>query len=117
MAITVATPQPYKHGWIANGNSADLSGGEELKAAPGTGLSLYLEELDISSGAAITITIGAGETAGAVTTVIVGPIYFAANTTHKITFRRPVQLAADTALVVDASGAWNATVLAQGFTQ
>ena len=114
MAITLTNSNVEKAGFIANGNSADLSGCETLKAAV-TGKSIHLERLVINSAAAINITIGAGETTGAVTTILVGPIYFAANTNITIVFTRPLKLAAATALTVDASGGGNVTIIAQGF--
>lgn len=117
MAITTADSQPLRSGWIANGNTADLSGAETLRAAPGAGNELVLEKIVISSGAAITVTIGAGETGGAVTTVIYGPVHMAANSQHTVNFERGVVLAANTALVADASGAGNVTILAEGYTQ
>ena len=114
MAITLTNSNVEKAGFIVNGNSADLSGCEELKAAV-TGKSIYLERLVINSAAAINITIGAGETSGAVTTVLIGPIYFATNTNIEFVFTRLLKLVAATALVVDASGAGNVTLVAQGF--
>ena len=114
MAITLANSNVENAGFIANGNSADLSGCETLKAAV-SGKSIYLERLIINSASAINITVGAGETTGAVTTVLVGPIYFAANTYIELVFTRPLKLAANTALTVDASGAGNVTLIAQGF--
>ena len=117
MAITLTNSNVEKAGFIANGNSADLSGCETLKAAV-TGKSIYLERLVINSAAAINITIGAGETTGAVTTVLIGPISFAADngkSNIEFVFTRPLKLAAATALVVDASGAGTVTLVAQGF--
>lgn len=114
MAITLTNSNVEKVGFIANGNSSDLSGCEVLKAGI-TDKSIYLERLTINSEAAISITIGAGENAGAVTTILVGPIYFAANTHIEMVFTRPLKLAAATDLTVDASGAGNVTLIAQGF--
>ena len=115
MAITLVSNSVGKAGFSVNGNSADLSGCESLVAAV-TGKSIYLEKVAISFGAEITVTIGAGETTGAVTTVLVGPIYGAANTSIELDFsHRPIKLAAATALVADSSGAGNVTIVAQGF--
>lgn len=114
MAITLVSNNVFKSGFSVNGNSADLSGCEELVAAV-TGESIFLNSVSVSFGAAINVTIGAGETTGAVTTVLIGPIYGAANSTVTFKFDRPIELAAATALTVDASGAGNVTVIAEGF--
>ena len=114
MAITLVTNNVENVGFVANGNSADFSGTEELVAAV-TGQNIHVERLAISSNTAITLTLGAGETGGAVTAVVVGPLYMAANSSLELTFSRPIKLAAATALVVDASGAGAATVVVQGY--
>jgi hypothetical protein len=114
MAITLVSNGVLKSGFSVNGNSADLSGCETLVAAV-AGKSICLERLAISFGAAINVTIGAGETTGAVTTVLVGPIYGAENSTVELVFERPIKLAAATALTADASGAGNVTIVADGF--
>lgn len=115
MAISVQTPGVGKIGWIINGTSADASGCEELIAAPAAGTSIYVDYLVISSGAAITITIGAGETGGAVTTALIGPVTFAANTS--LVFPMPaggMKVGAATSLTVDASGAGAVNVWGYG---
>lgn len=114
MAITLVSNAVYNHGFLVNGNSADLSGCEQLVAAVG-GKSIYVERLVVSFGAAVTVTLGAGKTDTAVTTVLVGPLYGAANTTIELTFTRPIKLAAATALTADSSGAGDVTILAQGY--
>ena len=118
MAITVTTPTPGKFGWIINATSADASGCEELKAAPATGLSIYLDHLTINSGAAITITVGEGETTGAVTTALIGPVSFAANQSMQWDFLNGgMVLTAATSLTVDASGAGDICIFASGRIQ
>ena len=118
MAIDVTTPQPGKFGWIINATSADASGCEELKAAPAAGLSIYLDHLTINSGAAITITVGEGETAGAVTTALIGPVSFAANQSMQWDFLNGgMVLTAATSLTVDASGAGDICIFASGRIQ
>ena len=118
-AATAATSTVSSFGWVVNATNADWSGTEAIKAAPATtGQSHYINSIVLNSASAINFTIGAGETASAVTTVIVGPIYMAANTTlPQIVFHKPIKLAADTALVMDASGAGNATVIVEGYTE
>ena len=113
MAITLTASNPKGAGFIANGNSDDFSGTEEIVAAV-SGKKIMLLQVTISSNAAITISIGAGETGGALTTLIVGPIYMAANSNMNIDFAESVALATATALCVDASGAGAATVICRG---
>ena len=115
MAITVTTPSSGRAGFILNGVSADASGCEELKAAPASGSSIIVDHLTINNGAnAISITIGAGETGGAVTAALIGPIAMAANTSIQFTFPSGMKLDAATALVVDASGAGAICIFAIG---
>lgn len=116
MAITLVTNSVKNYGFVANGTSADLSGTETLVAAV-AGKSIYVERLVINFGAAVNVTIGAGETTGAVTDVVIGPVYGAANSTVDMKFDRPVMLAAATALVADASGSGNVTIVVQGHVE
>lgn len=115
MAITAVSSQGFPKGFVANGNSGDASGCETLLAAPGASLSIYLESVTISCGSAISVTVGSGANAGAVETVLIGPIYLAANSTVNVPLSKPIQLAANKALTVDASGAGNVTVVASGY--
>ncbi len=112
MAITVTTPT-CKIGFIANGVSADASGCEELVAAV-SGKRIKVRHLTINSAGAISITIGEGETASAVTTPLIGPLAFAANGSMQWDFNPPMELTAGIALLVDASGAGQVCVFAQG---
>jgi len=115
MAITVTTPTPGKFGFFANGVSADASGVEELVAAV-AGKSIYLDHLTVSSDAAISISIGEGETVpGTIDTVHLGPIPFAVNQQMQWNFLNGgMRLTAATSLVVEASGAGNICVFASG---
>ena len=114
MAITVTSPAT-KIGWLKNAVSADASGCEEIIAAPAAGLAIKIRHVTINNGAnAISITLGQGETGGAVTTALIGPVAFAANTSMQWTFNPPMELTAATALTVDASGAGDVCIFAQG---
>ena len=44
MAIAVTSPQAAGSGFILNATSADASGGEEILAAPATGVSIVIED-------------------------------------------------------------------------
>ena len=120
MPISVNNLTPAKAGFAVNATSADFSGCEELKAAPGAGVSIYLTQIEISCVAAITVTIGAGETGGAVTTVLLGPFNFAATSGSPInlTFRgKGIKLAANTSLTVDSSAGGAVQIFAEGYVE
>lgn len=122
MAITVTTPAvglgSQGGSFIINGVSADASGCEELKAAPAAGTSIYVRHLTINNGAnALSHTIGEGETGGAVTTALLGPIAMAANSSIQWNFNPPMKLTAATSLVVDSSGAGAVCVFAEGYIE
>ncbi len=113
MAITVTSPS-CKVGFIANGVSADASGCEELVAAV-AGKKIKVRHLTINNGAnALSHTIGAGETGGAVTAALIGPVAMAANSSLQWDFNPPMELTAATALVIDSSGAGAVCVFTQG---
>jgi hypothetical protein len=115
MAITVTTPAVGTFGFFANGVSADASGVEVLKAAV-AGKSIYVDHLTISSDAAISISIGEGETVpGTIDTVLLGPVPFAVNQQMQWNFLNGgMKLTAATPLVVEASGAGNICVFVSG---
>ncbi len=116
MAITLQTAASYPVGFFNTGSSDDFSGTEELHAAV-TGKSIFIDHVIIKNGAtARTVTISAGETAGAVTTALMGPISLVIAQTIDIPLRRPIKLAAATSLTVDASGGSVGTVvIVEGF--
>jgi hypothetical protein len=119
MAITKQSNTPATRGFAVNASSADLSGTEELQAAPAAGTNIYLTQLEISCVEAITVTIGAGETGGAVTTVLFGPFNFAAGNGSPISIQLnpAVKLAAATSLTADASGAGVVQIFVQGYIE
>ena len=120
MAITVTTPSPGRFGFILNAVSADASGCEELKAAPAAGTSIIVDHLTINCGAsALLITIGEGETGGAVTAALIGPLAMAANSSLQFDFNdgffvHGMVLTAATSLTVDASDAGAVCIFARG---
>ena len=120
MAITKNNLTPAGSGFSVNASSSDASGCEELKAAPGTGKSIYLTQIQISCVSAITVTVGMGENAGAVTTILLGPFNFTATSGSPVNlaFRdRGVKLTANTSLTIDASGAGAVQIFAEGYVQ
>ena len=104
------------HGFLINATEADLSGCEELLAAQGSGTYINVRKITINCVTAITVTIGAGETTGAVTTALVGPINFLTTWGHfEIEFLTPLKLPANTALTADASGAGAVAIVVEGY--
>jgi hypothetical protein len=104
--------------WQINASSADASGCEEIKATPGTGYALVVERLVVHIGAAINVTFGEDEGAGgAVAAVLLGPLGGAAGTYVLDCRDRPIQMTANKALVIDASGAGLVCVYAEGYTR
>ncbi len=59
--VTLSRTNRSKTAWLVNLQSANASGGVELKATPGAGANLYIEGIHIHSGAAynalMTVTI------------------------------------------------------------
>lgn len=119
MAITKNTIQVKGKGFAVNATSADLSGTEELVAAPGAGKFIHITRVVVITVATITVTIGAGETAGAVTAVLLGPsIAFTAALVPWVTeFIPAVKLDENVALTVDASGAGAVNIFVQGYAE
>jgi hypothetical protein len=113
MAISVTNPTVGKFGFILNATSADASGCEVLKAGA-AGQSIVVDHITINSGAAITITIGEGETDSGVTTALIGPIAMAANSSIQWDFPSGFVLTAGAALTVDASAGGAICVFAHG---
>lgn len=111
MAITLTTNSVDRAGFIANGYSADWSGCETIVAAV-TNQSIYIERIYISAQDIALFTFGAGETGGAVTATILGPVV---SNSGEMVFTRPLKVTASTALVVDADSAIAATIIVQGF--
>lgn len=116
MAIVVTNPAVGKFGFFLNATSANASGCEELKAAPAAGLSIYVDHLTISSDAAITVSIGEGESVpGTPDIVWLGPIPFGINQQMQWNFLNGgMKLTEAKSLVVDASGAGNINVFVSG---
>lgn len=114
MAITLTSNSVSPYGFLVNGHSADWSGSETLVAAV-AGKSIYIERIYINAHDAEIFTFGAGETGGAVSAVVLGPISCPADDVVELVFTRPLKVTAATALVVDAVGAGDATIIVQGF--
>jgi hypothetical protein len=97
--------------------STDLSGCEEILAAE-SGKCHYIQEIILFCASAITISIGGGETTGALTATYLGPLPFAATSSqYKIKFPdEALVVALSTAICIDASGAGNVAGIVRGRT-
>lgn len=119
-APVITTPTPGKFGWIINATCSDASACEELKAAPGAGLSIILDHITLNNGSAGTqdITIGSGETGpGSVETALIGPISMAVNDSIQWDFPQGMVLAENKSLTVDSGDTHNLMVFAYGRIQ
>jgi len=104
--------------WRVNATSADASGCEEIVATPGSGYALVIERLIICIGAAITVTVGSGETGpGSVEGDKIGPLGGAVGTFVLDVRQNPIQLTANKSLTFDASGAGTVCIYAEGYTR
>ena len=118
MAITKTASDVASHGWMVSATSVDFSATEELRAAPGSGVSIYLEYISINTISAITITIGEGESGNNVVTIIVQPVLFTTGGgQYAIHFTRPIKLSAATSLTVQSSGAGVVQIVAYGYEE
>ncbi len=106
-----------KNRFSINATSTDAQGTEIIKAAPGTGISIYLTKITISCATAITVTVGEDEAASAVVTPIVGPVPFGTGGGQQVfDFGHPIKMTANKLLAFDASGAGAIQILAEGYT-
>jgi len=104
--------------WQVNATSADASACEEIVATPGAGYTLIITRLVIHIGAAITVTVGSGETGpGSVEGDKIGPLGGVAGTYELDCRERPIQLTVNKSLTFDASGAGTVCIYAEGFTR
>lgn len=85
--------------------TADASGAEAIKAAPGAGLNLFIDEIWLRVNAAIDIDIGDGEDTSAVETKLFTLLGGLENGSIGPLNLRGQQLTANKALTIDASGA------------
>lgn len=121
-ALSVTAPleawvNPTVTPWQVNATSADASACEEIKATPGAGYHLVITRLIVAVGAAITVTVGSGESGGAVEGDAIGPLGGAAGTYEFDVRDRPILLTANKSLTFDASGAGTVCIYAEGYTR
>jgi hypothetical protein len=115
MAISVTTPQNKKFGFIVNATSADISGCEELKAAPGAGYSIVVDAITVNNAAgAQSITVGYGLNVNTCEGALLGPMAMAANTSLQWNFHDGMVLPANKSLTCDSSSNTACTFFVQG---
>jgi len=125
MAITstamTTTTGPIPNGaipWAYNAYTTQAVLCEEVVPAPGTDKALYVTLLTIDhSATSVPASVGSGESANNVETVIWGPIPFNLATQKPITFDHrdmPVKLADNKSLTVDVTG--NVNIYVEGYT-
>lgn len=106
MAIAITTIQPAHFGWMIDATSADVSGCEVLKAAPGAGKYIVVDHITLNSTDAIALSIGEGEVGGNLVTTHIGPLEFTAKETKQWDFGLGgMLLTVNTLLGIDADGA------------
>lgn len=98
--------------------SADVTGGESIEAAS-TGHTHYITKLLVHADADMDMSIGSGETTGAVTTVHFGPVPLTAESGWFLWEAPPgmgVKCTSATAIVIDSSAAGTIWIEAHGKT-
>ena len=117
-AVTKNSLTPSTFGFAVNATSSDASECEELLAAV-SGKAHYLTQAAISCGSDITVTIGAGEDANNVKTVLLGPVVFKAAGSNfaSWTFEPALKIADANSITFDAGGAGNIQIFIEGYTK
>jgi len=98
--------------WSAVENNSTAQTNNELKAAPGPGLSLYVTDIVMSTDTAMNIKLV--ENTGSPTDKA-GPYYFAANGGIAMPLKTPIKLSANVNLGYTSSAAGNHTIQVHGF--
>ncbi len=121
--VTVNSPDTGKTSqggsFIINAYSANASGCEELKAAPGTGKAIYIKRISINTVTPITVTIGEGETTpGSADTTVLGPLTFGTGAGNFEDYFYPeLKLTDNKSLVVDTSATGDVIIIIQGYIE
>lgn len=101
--------------WRANENHATAQTANALKAAPGSGLALFVQTLVISNGATAG-NVKLVEDTGGTPTDIAGPYYFRDTGGIAVNFEPPLKLTSDKDLGFTSATVTTHTVTVSGFT-
>lgn len=101
--------------WKANENHSSAQTNNELKAAPGAGLSLYVTDIVISNGATAG-TVKLVEDTGGTPADLLGPVYLGINAGMSKKFATPIRLTADKNLGFTSTLATTHTIFVSGYT-
>jgi hypothetical protein len=110
----------FKGKWTISSHTADASGAEVIKADPQNSTLIYfITKLIIGCDANITVTFGANESSSAVTTIYFTLPFNVSSGPYVFDFEEsPLQIGdANSAIVIDGSGAGDVYVFAEGFTE
>ena len=113
--IPVGNPPVDAVPFFASMYSADVSGGEDLKAAV-SGKSIYVKKIQIICDTTATVDIGAGQGTG-VTTIYLGPMPVAeegADIIIEFPEKQQMKVAKGVALSIDTSASAPIAVLIEG---
>jgi len=111
--IVEEIPHNGKTLWSINGIDTDASTAIEIKAAPGTGKSLYITEIFIGSDDADAHPMIQDEDAN----VLFGPLQSTTGGIHLVAvLRHPIKMVSNKALQIKAEAAGNVFVFVEGAT-
>jgi len=111
---TVVNPKTNGTLWAINGREADASTAIEIKATPGAGYSLHIEQVYMSCPDADAFPHLQDEDDN----VLFGPFYTTATDPRivDITFKHPIKMVSNKALEIKAAAAGNIGLYIQGRT-
>lgn len=111
--LLVSNVHPFL--WKANENHSSAQTNNSLKAAPGTGLSLYVTDVIVTNGATAG-TIKLVEDTGGTPADLLGPIYMAINGGAVIHFQTPIRVTADKDLGFTSVTVTTHSIFVSGYT-
>jgi len=101
-------------GWRINENHVSAQTNNELKAAPGAGLCLYVTDIIMSNGATAG-TIKLVEDVGGTPVDLLGPLYFGINSGSSKKFETPLKITANKSLGFTSTVVTTHTVYVAGY--
>ena len=114
MTVTNTVLQVEGEGFAVNSRVTSATA-QVIKAAPGAGKFIRLQECNMSTAVAGTVTIESRASATATVTPVIGPITFAANsTTYLQKFIRPIRLPENEELTARSSASALVNIFTSG---